>query len=281
MALFSYLLFTAGDALVKWLQAGYHASQIIVFIHATGFVTMSTIAIRTRGLRQAYQSKKWPWHMIRAAVITTSSILVYYALKHLPLSDFYGIVFLNPLWVAILSFLFLKEKIPPSRIIAILVGFLGVLIIAGSEFATFNFGFFAALCVSILGAIGALLARHIGGNEAPTNFGLATHAAMTLTSLPFMIMHYKVPSMLDAGLMIGCGAAIAIAMMSLSVVFAKSHSVSQVAPLQYTQMLWGILFGWLIFNQIPTEQTLMGGLLVIVAGFYVMQSLRRGRLMNR
>lgn len=282
MALAAYLFFTAGDALVKWLQEmGYHASQIIVFIHLAGFATMSTIAIKMRGLKHAYHSKKWKWHSLRAAIITTSSILVYYALRHMPLSDFYGIVFLNPLWVAILSFLYLHEKIPASRIAAIIVGFIGVLVIAGAEFATLNFGFLAALCVSVLGAMGALLARHIGGDEAPTNFGLATHAAMALTNLPFMIMYYKTPTLLDATFMIGGGVAIALAMMSLSVVFAKSKSVSQIAPLQYTQMLWGILFGWLIFDQTPTERTLIGGLLVITAGFYVMQSLRRGRLMNR
>ncbi|MBU6234523.1 MAG: DMT family transporter [Alphaproteobacteria bacterium] len=281
LALFSYFLFTAGDTMAKWLQGGYHPAQIIVTINLVGLLVMSGIAVHTRGIKQAFQSKKWPLHLARGVVIGTSTMLVFYALRHMPLSDFYSIVFLNPIWVALLSRILLAEKIPPSRIVAIIIGFLGVLVIAGPEFATLNLGFLAALGVSFLGACGALLARHIGGDEAPATFGIATHTVMVTFNIPAAIGHYTAPSFTDAGLMVLYGCMIAGAMTGISYVFARSRSVSQVAPLQYTQMLWGILLGWLVFNNIPSERTLAGSLLVIAAGFYVMRSLHRGRLMNR
>ncbi|NBX65900.1 MAG: DMT family transporter [Proteobacteria bacterium] len=281
MALLSYILFTAGDTLAKWLQGGYHASQIILTINIVGFIIMAGIALNMRGARHAFKSKKWPLLLVRGAIGATSTLLVFYALKHLPLADFYGIVFMNPIWVALISFFLLKEKIPSSRWIAIFIGFLGVLVIAGSEFKNLNLGYIAAVGVSIFGASAALLARHIGGDEPVTNFGLATHAVMIAVNAPLAIDKFIMPTLPDLGLMVLYGSTTAIAMMFISTVFSRAHSVSQIAPLQYTQMVWGMLFGWLIFHHVPSEKAVMGGILVVSAGLYVMQSLRRGRLMNR
>lgn len=277
----AYFLFTAGDTLGKWLQGGYQASQIILTINIVGFLMMAGMAVKTRGKTNAFKSRKWGLHVIRGTLTGISTILVFYALRHLPLSDFYGIVFLSPLWVALISFLFLKESIPPSRWIAIAVGFLGVLVIAGSEFGNVNLGYLATLVVSLFGAIAALMARHIGGDEPPTNFGLATHGIMVLINLPIAIHEFVMPNAKDMGFMLLYGVMTSLAMMGISLVFSRSRSVSQIAPLQYTQMLWGILFGWLIFDNTPTERTLAGCVLVVAAGIYVMKSLRRGRLMNR
>jgi len=281
LAISAYIMFTMGDAMGKWLQGTYHASQILLTINIFALGIMAVTAARTRGIEKALYSEKWKLHFLRGTIITVSTVFVLYALKKLPLADFYGIVFLNPLWVAIISRVFLKETIPPSRWAAIIVGFIGVVVIAGSQFTTLNLGFFAALTASVLGAISALLARHIGGNESPTTFGIATHIPMIIANLMLLPGHYVAPTLPHLGLMGIYGALLAMALMFISSVFARSNAVSQVAPLQYSQMLWGILIGWLVFNNAPTPNVLAGAMLVIGAGIYILRSLHRGRLMTR
>lgn len=280
LAIIVYFMFTVGDALGKWLQAGYHASQILLTINIVGFLIMTVAAIWTRGSRKAFQSGKWKLHAIRAGIMAVSTVFVLYALKKMPLADFYGVVFLNPIWVAILSRVFLKEKIPPSRWVAIFIGFMGVLVIAGAEFTTLNLGFFAALGASLLGAVAALLARHIGGHEPPTNFALSTHLGMIALNAVLLPGHFVMPALPDLGWMVLYGAMLTMAMMGITLVFARSHAVSQVAPLQYTQMVWGVLIGWAVFGNEPTLNVLAGSLLVTGAGLYILRSLRRGRLMT-
>ena len=175
MALLAYLLFTAGDSMGKWLQADYSAAQILTIINFVGFCIVLGIASWMRGPRQVFKSTKWRQHIFRSSLMAISTMLVLFALKNLPLSDFYGIVFLNPIWVAIISLVFLKQKIPAARWAAIFVGFIGVLIIAGPRFAEMNMGAAAAILASLCSAGAALMARHIGGHEPTTNFSLATH----------------------------------------------------------------------------------------------------------
>lgn len=281
LAITGYMLFTMGDTLAKFLQNGYHASQILFTANCVGLLIMCGLAVWTRGPRDAFKTKKWKLHLLRGVLITANTILVLYALTRLPLADFYGIVFLNPLWVALISCFILKEHIPPSRWVAIGVGFLGVLVIAGSHFKEMNLGVFAALIGSFIGANSALLARHIGGSEAPTNFGIAVHLVMVVTAAVWLPHHFVMPTWQDFGLMVAYGTMLSLAMIAISYVFSRSQSVSQIAPLLYTQMLWGVLLGWLVFGNTPTQNVLAGSLLVIGAGIYILKSLRRGRLMTR
>lgn len=283
MALLAYLLFTAGDSLGKWLQDGYSAAQILVTINIVGLFVMLGIALYMRGARDIIKSTKWRQHAFRSFMMAASTMLVLYALKRLPLSDFYGIVFLNPIWVAIISLVFLKQQIPVSRWVAIFVGFLGVLVIAGPRFAEMNMGAAAAIVASFCSAGAALMARHIGGHEPTTNFSIATHTIMIVANLALLLLgieDFKTPALPDFGLMVVYGVILSLAMLCIAMVFSRSHVVSQVAPLQYTQMLWGVIFGWLIFDQPPNERIIAGSVLVMGAGIYILHSLRRGRLMT-
>lgn len=282
MALFAYLLFTAGDSMGKWLQSGYSAAQILVTINSIGLFVMLGVALHQRGTKDLFKSKKWRQHIFRSLLMALSTMMVLFSLKRLPLSDFYGIVFLNPIWVALISLIFLKQKIPLHRWVAIGVGFLGVIVIAGPRFAELNMGAAAAIIASFASAGAALLARHIGGHEPPTNFSIATHSAMIAANLVILLgfEDFRVPTLPDFALMCAYGVTLSIAMLCIALVFSRSHVVSQVAPLQYTQMLWGVIFSWLIFDQPPTERIIAGSVLVMSAGIYILHSLHRGRLMT-
>jgi len=281
IALVAYLLFTIGDASAKWLLDTYSEAQIIFTVNAVGATIMGTMAVWMRGLKHAFATEKPKLHVLRAAIMVVNTLIVLYVLKHLPLADFYGIVFQNPIWVAILSVLIFKEKIPGKEWGAIILGFIGVLIIVGPAFANLNFAYLIAMLIPFFGASGALIARQIGKDEPVTNFALWFHTAITVVTAFMLPGKFIVPTLPDFALMVMYGIVTSIATMCISLVFARSHAVSQVAPLQYTQMLWGVLIGLIVFHHEPDLNTLIGGAIVIASGIYVLHSLRRGRLMNR
>lgn len=281
IATLAYFLFTVGDASAKWLVSGYSAPQILLTINAVGLIIMGSIAVWMRGFKNAMATQHPKLHALRASIMIVSTLIVLYVLGFLPLADYYGIVFQSPIWVAILSIFFFKETIPYKEWIAIISGFIGVLVIVGPEFAELNTAFFLACLIPFFGACGALLARKIGKDEPVTNFAVWFHVAMILVSLAMLPGNFKMPTAQDFALMIVYGIVTSLALMCISLVFARSRAVSQVAPLQYTQMVWGVLIGLIVFNEEPTLNTLIGGGIVIASGIYVLHCLRRGRIMNR
>lgn len=281
IATMAYLLFTIGDASAKWLVRDYSAPQILLTINMVGLLIMGGLAVWMRGIKGAIATAHPKLHALRATIMVLNTLIVLYVLGYLPLADYYGIVFQSPIWVAILSIFLFKEHIPFKEWIAIIAGFVGVLIIVGPEFAELNTAFFVACLIPFFGAIGALLARKIGKDEPVTNFAVWFHIAMIIVSAAMLPGNFKMPTAPDFALMIVYGIVTSLALMCISLVFARSRAVSQVAPLQYTQMLWGVLIGLIVFNEQPTLNTLIGGGVVIASGIYVLHCLRRGRIMNR
>lgn len=281
IAILAYLLFTIGDASAKWLVQDYSTPQILLTINLVGFIMMGALAIWMRGFKSAMSTQHPKLHAFRALLMVINTLIVLYVLGHLTLADYYGIVFQSPIWVAILSVFFFKEYIPLKEWMAVITGFVGVLFIVGPEFANMNTAFFVACLIPVFGAAGALLARQIGKDEPVTNFALWFHVAMIVVSLAMLPGNFKIPDAQSLALMILYGIVTSFALMCISLVFSRSRAVSQVAPLQYTQMLWGVLIGLVVFNEQPTLNTLIGGAIVIGSGIYVLHCLRRGRIMNR
>lgn len=281
IALLAYLLFTIGDASAKWLLDTYSEQQVIFTVNLVGLIIMGTIALFMRGPKNIMRTQHPKLHVMRACFMVVNTLLVLYVLKNITLADFYGIVFQGPIWVAILSVIFFKERIPLKEWMAILAGFAGVIVIVGPEFANLNTAFFVAMLIPILGSCGALLARQIGKDEPVTNFALWFHVSIVGVTALMLPGHFIAPTMQDLALMVLYGIVTSFALMCISLVFARSHAVSQVAPLQYTQMLWGVLIGLIVFHEEPALNTLIGGGIVIASGIYVLHCLRRGRIMNR
>jgi drug/metabolite transporter (DMT)-like permease len=276
LALCTYTLFSISDATAKWLQMqGYSGAQILVTVNLFGLTLMMILSAWQRGRKNMFKSTRWKILFTRGVVLAINTVLIMYALKTSPLADFYGMVFVGPIWIAIFSFLFLKESIPPSRWVAILVGFLGVLVIAGPHFGAFNTGYLALAISPLFYAGSAIIARRVGKDEPITNFSLATHSCMAIINLPHAIYSFIMPSLHDFMFMMLYACVVSCGILGIGAVFARFSQPSLIAPLQYTQMLWGVLFGWMFFGVLPDISVLAGAGLIIAAGVYVLHSARK------
>lgn len=274
-SLLSYFCFSLADGAAKWLLQQYHFSQLIFTANCFGLIFMALYAIRTRGLNQAFVSTKWPLHALRACIMAGNTMLVFFALKHLPLADFYGIIFAGPIWVAILSMLFMHEKIPALRWLAIIWGFSGILLIASPFENKLNIGHLAVIASSFLFAVNMLQARKIGPHEPVTNFSLSVHLAMIAFNAPFLPAHFIMPNLHDACLMLFYACCISLGIFGLGTVFSRFHKPSLIAPVQYTQMIWGVAIGWIVFHEQPEMHVFMGAALVIIAGIIMYKTAHR------
>lgn len=270
IAVAAWSCFVLTDTISKWLAQDFPVPQIIWISSLVGALVTGGLIVRTHGLRGLIPDNR-KWHLVRTISVSATAFLVVSALAHIPLADFYGIVFLSPLVIALFAHIFLGEKAGLHRMIAIVVGFCGVLVLAGPQFHTFNVGLLFAFGAMIAISINALVMRKI--RDEPVLLRLAFYPLIlnTIIHLPLMAMDPNT-AWPDTGswlLLILITPLMLAALVGHSYAFAKAPEAAIIAPFHYTQMILGVILGFILFGDIPSTATITGSGIIIVAGLYM------------
>ena len=181
----------------------------------------------------------------------------------------YAILFATPILVTALSAALLREEVGWRRWLAAILGFLGVLVMVRPDFATLGMGHLYAVLAALTGAGSLVTLKLIGGRETSASILLAVFVAIMLTCAPMLPGRLVLPEghellvLALAGLLMGCGHA-------GLVVATRETAAVVVAPFQYTQMIWGVLFGVLLFGYRPDAFLFLGMGLVVASGLYTL-----------
>ena len=263
-------LFAVMSALVKWCGAhGVPVFQMIFFRNAFAFVPLGLYIWRTTGWRVLI-TRRPLGHLARASVGLIGMGWSFSALQYLPLTAATAFGFAAPLFMTALSAPILKEKVGPHRWAAVLVGFLGVLImirpdpgkmnLVGSSFALFG----------AMAAAGAMVTiREIGKTERGATivfYFTLGGALMGLASLPF---GWVMPSMQILELLVVMGLIGGVGQLLMTEAL-RVAPVGVVAPFDYIQLLWASLIGFGIWGEIPAALTLVGAIVVAASGGYIL-----------
>jgi drug/metabolite transporter (DMT)-like permease len=269
-ACLGYFLFCIVDTMAKYLTGDYSAFEILGLSALVGTVIVIALIVMRHGWSGLIHPQ-WGWYVGRGVTQAISSTFVVSSLVTIPLADFYGIIFLSPMLATVLAALFLKEKIGLYRVIAIILGFIGVIIICGPSFATQNIGYLLALCAAFFSAMGGIFIRKIGDEPIILRYALYPFFFATIFMMPVALYDgLKSPGNLaDFSLIIGIAPIVVVAMIFYSLGFARARDIAAVAPFHYTQIIWGSLFGYLLFHDVPGIETLLGTGLIIAAGLLV------------
>lgn len=266
-ACIGYFLFCIVDTISKFLTHDFPAAQIMGVTGAAGLMLCTLLILIRHGWR-GFMTPKWKLYLGRGFFQALATFLVIKALSTIPLADFYGIVFLVPLATTLLACVFLGEKIGIHRIGALLIGFAGVMVIAGPSFSGGNIGYAYVLGATFFSCAGGIFVRMIGHEPVRERYAFFPFAFGASFFLPMAVHDGMV--MPENALQIGLFAAIPILVMTglicYSVGFAKARDTAAIAPFHYTQMIWGIILGFVIFHDIPTLATLVGSAMIIAAG---------------
>lgn len=254
----------------KWLAGAYSAYQILAISGLTGVFLAGGWILTRHGWRKFY-TPKWKWYVLRSLAQTGSSFLVIKSLSLIPMADFYGIIFLTPMVTTLLATVFLKEKIGIYRIGAIIVGFIGVMIIAGPAFTSQNAGYLYALIAVGFASTGGIFIRKIGREDIPVRYAFFPFLACALIFIPLSLQQgIKMPeTTLDASLLLLFAPVALLGLLGYSTGFSRARDTALIAPFHYTQMIWGALLGYIIFHDVPPLTTFAGAGLIILAGLLV------------
>ena len=261
------------DVCIKWLSADYPTIQIVFFRSLFGLVPL-LLPVALAGRWSDLRTLRPHWHLARGLVAVTAAFSFFFALGELPLATVYTIGYSAPLFMTALSVPLLGEAVGVRRWAAVLVGFGGVLLAMAPGFGG-GAGFFSLGAVAALvGAFGYALAlvtiRLLSRTE--TNAAIAVYGTlvMAVVSGLFLPGRFVAPSPIDFALLAGLGLLAGTAALAMVEAFRRSPA-AVLAPFEYSTIVWGVLFGFLIWHEVPSGWVAAGATVVIASGLYILQ----------
>jgi drug/metabolite transporter (DMT)-like permease len=274
-------LFAIMSALIKWCGAhGVPVFQMIFFRNAFAFVPLVIYIWRTTGPRVLI-TRRPLGHLARASVGLVGMSCSFSALQYLPLTAATAFNFAAPLFMTALSAPILHEKVGRHRWAAVVIGFLGVLIMIRPDPGKMNLlGSGLALAGAVASAGAMVTIREIGKTERGATivfyFTLAG-AVLGLASLPF---GWVMPSRQILGLLIVMGLIGGVGQLLMTEAL-RVAPVGVVAPFDYIQLLWASLIGFGVWGEIPQALTMAGAVVVAGSGVYILwRELRAARIVR-
>ncbi len=264
LALVSYASFSMGDALIKAIGPGFTVFEIAFFTTSFSIIPL-VLTNRHERWREMFKMQH-PWLVqLRCLTAICGTALVMYAFTHIHFAETYAIAFATPIFVTLLSVLLLKEQVTPLRWILLLIGFAGVLLVVRPGFRELGLGHLAAFASTIVGAITTVILRHI----APTEKRVTLVGVLVVYSVIFngimMLPSFVWPSWGQFGILALCGAFGGCGSL-LIIAATKSTPANVIAPVQYSQLVWGIILGAAFYHEYPDALAIIGLFVVLGAG---------------
>jgi drug/metabolite transporter (DMT)-like permease len=279
-------VFSLQDAIVKTLSGRYPLLEIGFVRCLVTIGPMAALAGWEGG--RAGLSTHRPWlHLARGSLAVASFTSYYLALAALPLADAVAIFFAAPLFLAALSRLVLAEPVGVRRWSALVVGFLGVLLVLRPGTSVFEPAALLAVLAALCYGASQTITRELGRTDGAATMALTStllyllvsaaggllagrhgQAAGRHPSLAFLVRAWSWPEAPDLGLMMLCGLTAGAGAYCLAQAY-RAAPASTVAPFEYVMIVWAVLWGWLFWGTVPGPSTVVGMALTVGAGLFL------------
>jgi S-adenosylmethionine uptake transporter len=286
------LTISINDMLIKTLSGGYPLHQMVFTRSAIGIV-FSLMLVQLEGGWGILRTKTPGLHMLRGLMIVIANLTFFAALAVLPLAEATAVFFVAPLMITLLSIPILGEKIGPLRISAVIVGFIGVVIMTrpwqpGEEREVSLLIYLLPVLAALTYAINQVLTRKLGATTKASALAVYVQVMMVSVSigfwviagdgrfvddhsnesLIFLLRAWVMPEGLDLYLFAGLGLNSAIVGYVLAQAYRLADAAT-VAPFEYVGLPLAIFWGWAIWGEWPTFMTFVGIGLILGAGLFV------------
>ena len=263
----SICAFSIMDLIVKWSD-NYPVGQVLFFRGLFGMIPIFFLIPKERYF-DFYKTNRSILHFKRCFAGLISIVAIFIALRELPLATVVSITFAAPIFTTILSIFFLSEKVGFYRWMAVLVGFIGIIIISEPGYSSFNLYYIYPIIFCLGLSYVAIAIRQLSSTEPVWLIGLYFSFSIMIMSFFSLTKHeWILPNLKDLFLlsMIGILGGLANLWLTQSYKFSE---VSLVTPLKYLALVFGIIFGYLIWDEVPTIKTLIGAGLVIISSIII------------
>lgn len=275
------VLFSFLDSSAKYLVLSGLEPPFVAWVRFAVHVVMVLILFRAWSNPLLFRSGAKTAQLIRGIFLFGSTIFNFFALQYLQLAQTVSISFFGPMLITALAGPFLGEWAGWRRWMAVLVGFVGVLVITRPGMGEFGIGHLLSITAMTSQSIYVIMTRKMGATESSESLIFYSALAPALLMLPAVPLYGSIPQqpiqwvlLLGLGFFGGVGHYLLIRAYKLA-------TTSALAPYPYSQMLWMIALGWLIFGDLPDAWTLVGAGIIVSSGFYILHREHRLRLANR
>lgn len=255
------------DALIKSMTPRYPTFQIAFMRFMSGFVWVSLLLAL---MRPGWPSRETVlYNTTRSVLVVITATTFFYALSELPLADAVALAFLSPVFIALFGAMFLNERIDTRIVLALLAGFAGMILIAGSRIGTDTYtdgaiyGTLACVVSAIAYALTLVLLRARAQRDALTIIVWFQNVGPALLLAPAAALVWTTPTLPDIGLFALVGLIGVSGHLLLASAFARAEA-ARLAPIQYVTLAWGVVFGYLFFADLPGLATLVGAGLIVL-----------------
>ncbi|PZO88306.1 MAG: hypothetical protein DI626_02000 [Micavibrio aeruginosavorus] len=270
LSAFGFSLYSIGDVFIKMGGAHYPPEKIAFFINMFFLPIILMLSKRVGGLKATLQTKHLKLHLLRSLFGMVVFFCMTTGFVKLGMAMSYTLIFSGPFIVSIMSIFFLGEKIGMYRWASIIGGFVGVLVVLRPGMVPLEPAAIGIIIAAFCYAGSTVIVRKIGEGEPLLAFSLY---GQIVSSILFGLMitvkgEWSLPAPEHLLLFAGTAVFHVFANFSVSRAF-QSAETSVAAPFQYVQLLWGILFGLLLFNQGIDIWTGIGGAIIVGSGIYM------------
>jgi len=261
--------FAIMDSLVKWVAPRIPVMQIVFFRSLFAFVPITLLVIRDGGIA-TLRTNRLGGHARRSLCGVVALAGFIYAFGHMPLADAVGNGFSAPLFITALSVPLLGERVGVRRWSAVLVGFVGVLIMVQPGSGVFDPAAAVALGATMLYALAMIFIRSLGRSESTGAIAFYYTLLCSLIGTAFLPFQWVTPEPLDAVLLVVIGLIGGCGQLLITSAF-RNAPAAVIAPFDYVSMLYVSLIGYFVWGDVPDRALLIGAVIVIASGLYILR----------
>jgi drug/metabolite transporter (DMT)-like permease len=268
------LCVAAMSACVRHVSSDVHPMVIGFFRAVFGLLAFAPFLLRS-GLKPL-KTRRVGLHAVRG-ILNVAGMLTYFtALSLAPLAKVTALGFSAPLFATVLAFLVLGETIRARRITALIVGYLGALVIVRPGFVALDTGSLYALASAAAWGLGMIVIKVLSRTES----SMTITVYMTLFGMPIALLAaapvWQTPTLVQAAWLAAIGILASLANLSVAQAF-KEADLTAVLPLDFTKLIWASMIGYLVFAEVPSPWTWVGGIMIFSAATYIAFRERRTR----
>ena len=267
LSFLAYACLAAGDAFVKILGGTLSSVEVAFYGSLLGLIVLPFIKKTGVSWRDSLRTRHPRLWLLRTLTATIGTIGSITAFTYLPMAEAFALIFLLPIYVTIFSVLFLSEEAHWRRWSAVVLGFLGVVIVLRPGFRELSVGHLGAFLAGAGGAISIIIFRIVGKTEQSTSLYMSGILGPIVICGLLMLPHHVRPTVSQWWLLLGYGLGTAFA----SVLLMRAAGIvpaTYLAVPQYSQMIWALILGYLFFAEKVDAPMMVGSALIIASSVF-------------
>jgi drug/metabolite transporter (DMT)-like permease len=262
------VLFAVSSAIAKWQVALYPVGEVMFFRSISSLAVCAAVVLPITGW-SVFATRRHGAHIARGLSQSISQTFTVIAFSLMPLAGAIAINFSAPLWAALLSIVWLKERAGPARWTVLLTGFSGVLIVANPGADSLQIGALFALANAIMYGSVTVAVRGMTATESTNTLLMWQMVTIAIFHSFLLVFGFRWPTPADAAMLALSGVANSIAQYAWTKALLMAPTTA-VSPFYYLMLVWAIGIGYLVWGDVPTAGLLIGSSIVVAAGLFLL-----------